>query len=212
MRNALALLPLLSGCVVAADTAFSIDEPIEGVVVELSNGDVQVHGHGGTATWVELDLGGLTARHVSHEVIDGVLWLSLDCGFTCGGDVLVEPPAGVWVDVRVDNGDVEISGIDGEVVASLGAGDLEAWELASPNTCLSTAVGSITAESTVAPESLVAQVGTGNVEMRVPDGAYALDLEAGAGSVETTGVAHDRRSPFSISARVSAGSIQVTGQ
>lgn len=211
MHRALFAILALPGCVVVADRSMSFDD-LQGVVVQFSNGDVIVTGvPDTTTTTVDVDMGGVTFDRIGHNVNDGVLMLALDCGIACGGSVELTLPQDVWVDVQLERGDVEVTDLAADLSATLGAGDITVSGLTGGQIELGTAMGSLDAQLDAAADSLSADVAAGDAVLRVPEGGYNLDLDAGVGSVDTDGVWHEPSSPYCISASVAAGSLEVWG-
>ncbi len=167
--------PLLTGCaVVSIEDGFVIDEPIDAVVVNLSNGEITLAGSARDQTTVEIDFGGLTFDQVGHEVVDGVLYVDFDCGITCGGelDLKVPPDAEIYVDVGSGAVTTHFDLAPPVLDVDLGAGDVDVY----------------------VPEGgyqLQLKAGAGSVET---DGVWDEDgagrliaIHAGAGAISVTG-------------------------
>lgn len=219
MRAALwiALLPLLTatGCIVAKDTSFLVEEDIDRIVIAFENGDVEVAGHGDEGP-VEVDLegGGLGFGSVGYDVRDGVLFIDGDCdGISlCGGDLRIRTPSQVSLEVDLNAGDLEILDLDGEVFAGLGAGDLSAEGLGSVELVALVGAGDAGVELREDFDAAWIEVGVGNIDLEVPEGSYRVTSDAGAGSIELVDVIDDPDARARIDVYAGAGEISVIGR
>jgi hypothetical protein len=59
------------------------------------------------------------------------------------------------------------------------------------------------------PVDVCVDVGAGNVDLSIPGGAYALDVEVGAGSFDLHGVWDDEAADHSITGSLGAGSLTI---
>ena len=172
----LVLFPtLLPGCmVVAIEDGFIVDEPVDAVVVELSNGELSVEGSTHDATVVEVEFGGLTFDDVGHEVVDGVLYIDFDCGVTCGGELELSVPA------------------DAELYLDVGSGEVSArFDVAPPLLDIDLGAGDVNVQVPEGGYVLNLQAGAGSIET---DGvwdeqgaAHLIAVSAGAGSIAIEG-------------------------
>jgi len=214
-RTRMSLLSLgapLAGCMMVEEDSFVVDEPLVGLVVEMSSGDVEVApGPEGQAT-VDLEFGGLGYDGIDREVVDGVLWLDLRCRGACGGDLSVALPPGAWADVRLSAGDVSVEDLDASVRVHVGAGAIEAWNLSGDEVDLATAAGSIDAVLEPEVRSVTADAGAGEAALVVDGGAWRLSTDAGSGHVSTDGVHHDADSQRVLAAQAGAGSVDIVGE
>ncbi len=182
---------LLAGCVLAISGTTTIDAPVERVVIDASKGDVHVEGRLGDVT-LQVDFGGLGSGEVGHRVRDGVLFVDYHCGGAelCGGDIELTVPPRTPVEIALGAGDVHVEDLRAEVVALVGAGAIEL-------------------EFPAAPDLVQVVAAAGSIEIGLPAGAYALELDAvGAISVDP-GIVDDADSPHVIVAEAGAGSIDL---
>ena len=205
------LIPLLalSGCIVAVDDSFCVDEEVDAILLDMENGDISIEP--GDRLCVEVDLGGVGSNGIGSGVDDRLLFLDYPCGGACGGDVRITAPSKIHVDVQLGAGDISIDSRKGDVVAHLGAGSIQATDLQSEWAELLTGAGDIQAELLERPVFLDVNVAAGSIEIEVPAGGYALDLDADGGSIQTDGVFDEVDSDAKIRAHVSTGSIQIDG-
>lgn len=186
------MLLWLASCVVAVDQTVIIDQPVDRIVVDVSNGDVRIRARDAAGIQLSGTFGGAGHGPIRHEVTDGVLVIRYDCQL-CGGEVEIEAPPEVTLDL------------------SLGAGSLTVEEMAG-NTDARIEVGSAEVSYVVAPEHVDLDLGTGAIEIEVPHGAYALDLRTGRGDIDIDGVIDDPDSPNLLFARTKNGSIEISGE
>ncbi|WP_433266570.1 DUF4097 family beta strand repeat-containing protein [Actinosynnema sp. CS-041913] len=107
--------------------------------------------------------------------LDGVASVEISVG---SGNATVRNVAGV---VRVDNssGDVTASDIGGEFNGKVGSGDIRLSKMRGA-VLVDNNSGNIDVEMGVV-QSVRAEAGSGNVNVRVPKGAYRVEVEAGSG-------------------------------
>ena len=213
MRRGTAALVLglaAQGCVVAVDDSFCVYEDVYAVVLELENGDVNVEV--GDELCVDVGLGGAGSNGVGHHVDDGRLYLDYQCGGLCGGDITVRAPADLHVRTKLSAGDVSIDHREGDVVVLLGAGSISTMDLRSRRAELLTGAGDVSAEFAERPQLVEIAVATGSIDLELPQGGYALDLDADGGSIHLDGVFDDPGADAYIGAQVSAGSIDISGR
>ncbi|MFD5431154.1 DUF4097 family beta strand repeat-containing protein [Kitasatospora sp. NPDC127067] len=190
--------------------SYGVAGPVRELVVEGADGGVEVHGGGDAVHVVEKQDYRGDAPKSTHEVTDGVLRLTYDCG-SCGIGYTVRVPAGTRVRVKEGNGGVKLSGLAGEVDAEVTNGGVEADGLRAPRVRLTTVNGGVRADFAAAPSKVEASTTNGGVQLRVPAGeAYAVDARASAGAVDL-GIPSQPGAARSISARAETGGVTVSG-
>jgi len=213
----------------------SIDGPIHAVVVDGDVGEVVVRGHAepGVRFEAELHADRGEARPVL-DVREGVLHVSVDCSGRgcCGGDIGLSIPTAARLEVGLGVGDVEVSDLTGAVVLDVGTGDIELRDLAGELRS-STGTGRIEGEGLrapkvkadmgtgdvelawagdAAPPSITVDVGTGNVALDVPTGAYVLKLDHGWGDIEVQGLDDRSDAEPRLEVDVGTGDIDIQGR
>lgn len=205
----LPLLLLLSGCIVAVDDSFCVDEPVDAILLDMENGDITVEQ--GSKLCVEVDLGGVGSNGIGSGVDDRILYLDYQCGGACGGDVTVTAPPEIHLDAQLGAGDLTVDGRSGDVVAHVGAGSIQAMDLESDWAELLTGAGDVQVEMLERPSLLETVVATGAIDIEVPAGSYSLDLDAHISDISLTDVVDTPDSDAVIHAKVSTGSIHIRG-
>mgnify|MGYP006928184306 CR=1 FL=1 len=206
---ALLIAFLLSGCIVAVEDSYCVSEAVDEIVLDVSNGDVTIS----TASelCVVVDVGGLSTSEVGHEIKDGVLYLDYDCS-ACGGEIQVAAPRAVLIDVAMGTGDLQISDRGGDVFAAVGAGEIDAIDLASARTELASGAGSVKATWLERPQLVSVAVAAGSIDITVPAGVYFLDLQTKVGSIDVSGIEESNSADSQIAAVTSTGAIHIRGK
>lgn len=183
-----------------------LDNPVGRVVVERGSGDVEVEVVG-ESSW------GRAANRT--ERAGDVLRLRGDCGpVRLGGRCSVEyrlaVPDGVDVRVHASTGQVQVSGIDGDVTARVNAGEVLLRDLRSQRVDASTDAGQVRAEFSTSPRDVRLRTSTGAIRVVVPDDgtAYAVTASADVGATQVD-VPTDSTAERRISASTSVGAVEV---
>lgn len=210
----LTLSLLLVGCHAGGiHTERSFSDDIDRVVVLLDSGNIDVSGISGQPALARVDMGGVGTEVGGMSVDDGVLTVDYRCGVACGGYVWVEVPPHVGVEVQLERGDIGIDGINGDVRAMLGAGDLWTSSLGSRDIAVAVGAGDLDIDTTGKPLSLWADLGAGDASLTVPSGGYRMvDMDVGAGELSMDGVHEDGDSPGRIHVRAGAGAVWLHGR
>lgn len=165
---------------------------------------------------------------VSQDRSGTTLTIVADCtgSGSCEVDLTVSVPPGVAVTGRTDTGDVRVSGLVGEVEIITVTGDLElaglsgrvragtdngdvtGEDLRSPWITTTTGTGDVSLSFDAAPDMVSAVVGTGDLEMEVPESSdgYRVDAATGTGELEVR-MAQNPNAFRSILARVETGDV-----
>lgn len=233
MRKALILsvAVLSSACVSKSEEgAFSFDEEIEKVVIELPTGDVQILGSDrvGAEVATTSHWRGSRSPDLDVDVEGKTLVMRVDCGALsiCRVNAVIEVPEAVKVEANGATGDVKVSGVTGYVAVDRSTGSIEladlsgaleletstghieATGLSSKQVTAETSTGSVELAFTEAPEQVDVEVSTGSVHIRVPDETYAVETDTSTGHVSVD-VAVDPASERKISAETSTGSVTI---
>jgi hypothetical protein len=209
----LTLSLLLAGCHMGGihvDKTF--DDDVDAVVVLLDSGDIDVHGVDEGPTRVQVDVGGVGSEIQGMSLEHGVLTVDYRCGIGCGGDLWLEVPSHVDVEVQLERGDVWLDTIHGTVRGRLGAGDFWASSLGSSDVAVAVGAGDLGIETTGKPLSLWADLGAGDASLSVKAGGYRMvDMEVGAGELWMDDVYADEGAPGRIHVRAGAGAVWLSG-
>lgn len=200
------LLPW-SGCVVAIEETVTITEPVDRIAIDVAAGDVRVRATSGPVRLIST-FGGASGDTLGHSVQDGLLSVNYDCKL-CGGELTVEAPPEVDLALTLGAGDLTVDDMAGAVLADVHAGSAAVHRHGPATVDVVADLGDVEVDFVVPPPALTVQLGTGDVEITLPSGAYNLDLTAGSGSVRIDGIEHDPESPSQITASVGTGSIEV---
>lgn len=200
---------LVSGCGQLFDSTFEDDtvlaEAITSVRVENSNGGVTLRGDG-AATEVsvhrKVSHHGSRPEQPSHRVEDGVLILA-GCGARCTVEYTVDLPAGLpvggetsngdlrlsrmgEVDVRTENGSVELDGATGAVAVQTDNGKVELVLDTPQDVRAATDNGGITVTVPDGTYQVTAHTDNGDTDIQVvddPAGTHRIDLSTGNGPI-----------------------------
>jgi hypothetical protein len=135
------------------------------------------------------------------------------------GDVEVDTGSGgITIDdvdgaVRTDTGSggIRLGSVRGSVEAETGSGSITGAALQTADFTGSTGSGGIDLEFwEVRPERIELQTGSGSVRVRVPQGTYAVDVDAGAGRTSVEGIEEDPGASHRIRIRSGSGSVTVS--
>lgn len=213
MRSAIPILLLVAGCTLSVEETKTFSGDIDRIELALSKGDVQVEARRGDIT-LDIDFGGLGSGDVGTEVIDGTLYIDYDCGGPelCGGDLALTAPAGTELDLALGAGDMSVEDMRGDVVAALGAGSASVERHGAATVVVDTAAGDIAVTFDKRPVGVDLLVATGSIDLTVPAGTYALDIQAKAGSVSIDGIDEDPGNAVLLAAQAGTGSISVQGR
>lgn len=200
----------LGGCILAVDGATVIPQPVDRVVIDVSNADVQVVGTFGPVV-VDANVSGWSNGDVRSVVDDDVLFIDYTCGTSewCGGDLLVTLPPGTSTQVSLRNGDLTLADLDGSTVANLRDGRVTALGHGSGPLVVA-ATGGVDLQFDVGPDRVDVETEEGDVRFVMPTGDYALDLEGARVTIDD-GIVDDPASLRRIRART-PGSIRLTAR
>ncbi len=136
------------------------------VVVAIGAGPVNLTGTSGTEVVIETISHGLFPADAGHALEDGVLTISArGWGLNSYTEENVAIPAGIPVHVHT------------------GAGDVTAVDLDVPRFSMDAGASSVDLSFATAPDAISVDAGAaGNIEIRVPDGGFAVTADARIGS------------------------------
>lgn len=211
------LTALTTGCSLSSGPApevrsFSLEEEVTQVYLSADAGSVRVlvgDDHSVTQA-VSAD----EEPRLREQLTGGVLTISAECDEEdedCWIDHTLVLPAGVDVELDLGAGDVEITGIAGDLRVETGAGHIGAWELRSPTVIVDSGAGDLTLEHTERPTWVSASTGAGDVELTVPTGAYECVLRTGMGTLEIDGILCTDEADAGLSVESTAGDVGLYG-
>ncbi|MFI6153355.1 hypothetical protein ACIBCA_11740 [Kitasatospora sp. NPDC051170] len=187
---------------------YGVSGQVRELVVETENGGAVVAGGGDSVRVSEKWRWKGSEPSATHEVKDGVLTLRYSCE-ACGIGYTVHVPSSVKVRVKAENGGARLSGLAGEVDASVENGGVEATGLTGPKVRMHADNGGVKAEFTAAPAEVEATVGNGGVQLKVPAGeAYAVDARAKVGGT-AVGIPSQAGAAHRLTARAETGGVSV---
>jgi len=212
MRRGVWLLGLsicTGGCVVAKEGTFFYDG-IDRVEVELGNGDLAVVPSQSEETVLELSMGGVSMSPVGPEQRGRTLVVVLTCEGVCGGDVFLEVPDGLDLDLRVHRGDLSVDDVvAGRLDLIVGAGDLSGVGLDVGRLGVAVGAGDGDVQADVV-DCVWAEVGAGDGSVAVPAGDYRIDADVGAGELDIdAGLRHAAQADRCIHAEVGLGTLDL---
>jgi DUF4097 and DUF4098 domain-containing protein YvlB len=192
-----------------------------GVIASAAPGELEVtqewHGTEPDVTWrVEdgrLSIEADCPRDFAHCSVDMTLYAPaeasgrLDVGT---GDVRVRGLGGA-LEIEVGTGEIRLSDLAGDLDARTGTGDIDGQELSGSSMLADTGTGSIDLRIVDVFDVLDAETGTGDIDLYVPAGVYAVDAGTGTGTVDLLGVTDDAGAPSSIRARTGTGHVTIVG-
>ncbi|MEW9547956.1 DUF4097 family beta strand repeat-containing protein [Nonomuraea sp. NPDC050783] len=217
----LAAAALLTGCGLGSlagptnqDTAsYQVTDKLTKLQVNSGSGDVVVTETGGTAVRVTETLRwrGDAKPKPEHKVEGGVLAISYDCPSnmgTCAVDYKIEIPKGLAADLDAGSGDVTLRALSGDLDVHVGSGDVDGSDLAGKSVVADAGSGNVELKYASAPASAQLKAGSGDITLNVPDGPYDVSTDVGSGDA-TVSVDNDHSSPNKISLKAGSGDVKV---
>jgi hypothetical protein len=156
---------------------------------------------------------GLPGFELRHGV-DGVLTLDERCPLprTCAVTTIITTPAQVDLSVALGSGTVTLDGLSGAVDITGDGLTVSGAALRSSTLTANVDNGVVDLELEDPPREVFLWVGSGEVALAVPAGAYLLDVEAPLGELRLVNVVHDPASALTLSAVVDVGDLAVEGE
>ncbi|MFI7706990.1 DUF4097 family beta strand repeat-containing protein [Nonomuraea sp. NPDC049480] len=217
----LASAVLLTGCGLASiagptnqDTAsYQVTDKVTKLQLDSHSGDAVVTETDGTAIRVVEThrWSGDDKPKAQHKVEGGVLFVTYDCPANwgrCSVDYKVEIPKGLPVDLDSGSGNLTLRGLTGDLEVFVGSGDVDASGLAGKRVVAEGGSGNIELKYTAAPDSAKVEVGSGDITLNVPDEGYDVSTDTGSGDANVK-VKRDDSSPRKISLTAGSGDVSV---
>jgi len=190
--------------------------------IPVQNGRVAVSTGGGDITVHRGQVTGGTARltgTVQYSLVRpgftvGASGISLHCRLptgNCGLNATLDVPSHTAVDLTTSGGNMQVSGIQGNVTLDSGGGDVDGSGLFSPHVTTGSGGGNVTLVFTAVPEHVKINSSGGDITIVVPSGnaSYAITSNASGGDYHSTVPTNDA-SPHSIQVDSGGGNISIT--
>jgi hypothetical protein len=200
--STLAVAGAAAGIASAASNARHVDNLRYGVgvtqiVLDNTRGQVEITAAGSAPTVaVKRTTTTLFAKAAQTAYVrDGVLHLGSRCDHTlCTVDFRIAAPAGVRLRVTNREANVSITG---------SPGDLQV---------VNTGEGQITLDLARAPRTISVRTASGDIDLTVPHGTYALSASAPEGGKRATGVSLTAEATHAIRASTAKGDVAISGR
>ncbi|MET8001214.1 DUF4097 family beta strand repeat-containing protein [Nonomuraea glycinis] len=216
----LASAALLSGCGLAGlggpanqDTvSYEVTDKVTRLHVKSGSGDTVITETDGNAIRVVETLQWRDSKPDAQHSVDGdTLFIRYDCAQSwgnCSVNYKIEIPKGLQVDADAGSGDITLRSLTGPLNLTAGSGDVDASGLAGKKVVAEAGSGNIELKYTTAPDSAELEAGSGDVTLHVPDGAYDVKTDVGSGE-ENVAVDKDPNSPRKLRLTVGSGDVNV---
>ncbi|MFC8664340.1 DUF4097 family beta strand repeat-containing protein [Streptomyces sp. NPDC057199] len=213
---------LLTACGDSADEkstsrSYTVGGKVTALSVTTPGGSIEVVAGGGDRVKVTERIRYTGDRPTTEHTTSGGT-LSLNPGDGCGPaggptdcrvSYRVEVPRSVSADLDSSGGDVTVTGLAGAIEVTAAGGRVRADDVSATSLRVSAQGGSVQAGFTAAPSSVDVDTKAGDVTVRVPNEAYAVDVSAKGGS-ENVGVRTDPASARKITLNTEGGSVRLT--
>ncbi len=204
-------LCLLAGSSLRVEDSVSFDG-IERVKLRWASGDLQIKTRDGDIVHAAVQSWGPEAALAFDARRDAeILVLTLQCRTPapCGGDLDLTLPRGIDLEVDLGDGRAALQGQLGDLSVVVGSGNIRAGALETDSAVLQVVDGPIRAVWMTAPQRVVAASVTSDIELYLPQAAYALENHALRSSV--VGVEISDTSPLSIQVTTLEGEARLHG-
>jgi len=202
---------MMAACAPLQGQAFEVGSEVRRVELTVDTGSVRVVGGppGSRMQLIRRARAFPDARAVHQEVSGGVMRIEARCGgaLDCRVDHELRVGPQVTVVLQVEDGDVELEGVGGDLDIEVGLGKVAGALLGGAEVEVRTEGGSIDLSFTAAPRRLVANAAAGDVALRVPGGTYRCDLAPAAATA--SGLRCDEAAPRTIAASTAVGKLRV---
>ncbi|MFI6498438.1 DUF4097 family beta strand repeat-containing protein [Nonomuraea typhae] len=216
----LASTAVLTGCGLA-----SIGGPTEESVVNYDVNDkvalLDVNSGSGDIVVTETDRSGIRVTETlqwrnnkpeaEHKVEGDTLKVTYSCranSGSCSVSYKIEVPKGLKVKADAGSGHITLRGLTGELEASAGSGDIEASDLGGKKVVADAGSGSMDLKYASAPSDVMLEAGSGDITLTLPNGPYNVSAQADSGDAKVE-VANDRNSANRVTVEAGSGNINV---
>lgn len=210
-RALLGLLGLWTACAPVQGRAIEVAGEINRVELRVDTGSVRVVGapEGSRVRVLRRARAFPDARAIHQEVSGGVLRIEARCGgsLDCRVDHELSVDPKVTVVLQVEDGDVELDGVLGDLDVEVGLGKVTGALLGGSTVEVRTEGGNIDLGFVAAPLRLTANAAAGDVTLRVPGGIYRCDLAVAPPS--ESGLRCDEAATRTIAASTAVGKLRL---
>lgn len=207
----LGLLGLWTACAPVQGRAIEVNGEVRRVELRVDTGSVRVVGApaGSRVRVLRKARAFPDTRKVNQEIEGGVMRIEARCGgaIDCRVDHELRVDPSVTVVVVLDDGDVELDAVLGDLDIEVGLGKVTGAMLGGADVEVRTEGGNIDLGFVTAPTRLTANAAAGDVTLRVPAGSYRCDLAAAP--PETAGLRCDEAAPHTIAASTAVGKLRL---
>ncbi|MEV0591054.1 DUF4097 family beta strand repeat-containing protein [Nonomuraea cavernae] len=218
----LASAALLTGCGLQGLTGpanqdvvnYQVTDKVAKLDLKTASGDAVITEHDGTAVQVTETLQWSDAKPEPEHRVDGdTLFMTYACNGganwgRCTVNYKIEIPKGLRVVVDTGSGDITLRSLTGPLESSSGSGEVAGTGLAGKTLVAESGSGNLDLKYVSPPDSVQIKTGSGDVALHVPNGSYAVSTEAGSGDVAVS-VKDDDASPRKISLKAGSGDISL---
>lgn len=188
---------------------YTVDAPIDELVVLLTVGDVEIVPRPGP---VEVELHGVRTNGAQGASVSNGR-LTLDYSASIGDLVVYAPPDLLSYDFRLCVGALGFSGLEGQIVAEVRLGDLAGDDLAAERLWTHNQTGDVEVGFAREPEQVWMDGGAGQSAAAIPAQRCDCDLGVtGPGFARLDGITDDPTAPLEVWVRRQIGSVWVRGR
>lgn len=210
-RALLGLLGLWTACAPVQGRAIEVNGEVSRIELRVDTGSVRVVGapEGSRVRVLRKARAFPDTRKVHQEVAGGVMRIEARCGgsLDCRVDHELRVDPKVAVVLVLDDGDVELDGVLGDLDVEVGLGKVTGALLGGSDVEVRTEGGSIDLGFVRAPQRLTVNAAAGDVTLRVPAGSYRCDLAVAP--PDTSGLRCDEAAPRTIAASTAVGKLRL---
>ena len=210
-RALLGLLGLWTACATVQGRAIEVAAEVSRIELRVDKGSVRVFGGpaGSRVQVLRRARAFPDARAVHQELKGGVLQIEARCGgsLDCRVDHELRVDPKVVVVLQVEDGDVELDAVLGDLDVEVGLGKVSGALLGGRQVEVRTEGGSIDLSFAAAPERLTVNAAAGDVTLRVPAGSYRCDLAVAPQAA--SGLTCDEAASRTIAASTAVGKLRL---
>jgi len=193
--------------------SFTVSDEVQHLLLRVDVGSVSIVS--GDAFTVTQTIHGAEEPELDEHLTGDVLTIDVECGedvLHCVVDHEVVVRQGVHVELELGSGSIELVGLDGEVRAESGDGDIDGWGLTGDSVLAETRAGDVTMELVSVPSWADLESDMGDVDLRVPSGVYDCSLQSGGGVVNIDNITCSDGAASGLSLRTDSGDVRLIGR